>query len=67
MKTIDHNSTRLYDRGREVFGSLERFEQWMNTVLIPFGNKKPKEFLDTADGVNIILDELGRIEHGVLA
>jgi len=39
----------------------------MNTVLLPFGNKKPKEFLDTSLGIRMILDELGRIEHGILA
>ena len=67
MKAIYHNSTQLNNRGTEVFGSLDQFEQWMDTVLIPFGNKKPKEFLGTPDGLNMILDELGRIEHGVLA
>ncbi len=57
----------LYNRGIEMFGSLKEFEQWQDTVLLPFGNKKPKEFLSTADGITMILDELGRIQHGILA
>lgn len=57
----------LYSRGEEVFGSMEKFKIWMGSVLLPFGNKKPKEFLDTSLGIGMILDELGRIEHGVLA
>jgi len=58
---------RLYSRGEEVFGSLNDFKEWMNTVLLPFGNKKPKEFLDTSLGIGMIMDELGRIQHGIFA
>ncbi|WP_217452298.1 antitoxin Xre/MbcA/ParS toxin-binding domain-containing protein [Mucilaginibacter humi] len=39
----------------------------MDTVSIPLGNVKPKDLLDTAFGINSIYDELGRIEHGILA
>ena len=58
---------KLYGRGEEVFGNLENFREWMNTRLIPFGNKKPKEYLDTSIGIRMIQDELGRIEHGIFA
>ncbi len=58
---------RLYSRGEEVFGTMERFRQWMDTILLPFGNKKPKAFLDTSLGIGMIMDELGRIEHGIFA
>jgi putative toxin-antitoxin system antitoxin component (TIGR02293 family) len=57
----------LYTRGEEVFGSLERFREWMNSCLLPFGNKKPKDFLDTSLGIKMIIDELGRIQHGIFA
>ncbi len=58
---------KLYSRGEEVFGSIDNFKEWMNTVLLPFGNKKPKEFLDTSLGIGMIMDELGRIQHGIFA
>lgn len=58
---------RLYSKGSEVFGSLEYFKEWMNTRLIPLGDKKPKEFLDTSMGIDLLMKELGRIEHGVFA
>lgn len=58
---------RLYSRGEEVFGTMEKFKQWMDTQLLPLGNKKPKVFLDTSLGINMIMDELGRIEHGIFA
>ncbi len=58
---------RLYSRGEEVFGSMNDFKNWMDTVLLPFGNKKPKAFLDTSLGIAMIMDELGRIQHGIFA
>lgn len=58
---------RLYSRGEEVFGTMNKFKEWMDATLLPFGNKKPKEFLDTSLGINMIMDELGRIEHGIFA
>jgi putative toxin-antitoxin system antitoxin component (TIGR02293 family) len=58
---------RLYSRGEEVFGTMENFKEWMDTILLPLGNKKPKEFLDTSLGISMLMDELGRIEHGIFA
>ena len=58
---------RLYSKGSNVFDSLEYFKDWMNTTLIPLGNKKPKEFLDTSMGIDLLMKQLGRIEHGVFA
>ena len=58
---------RLYSRGEEVFGSMNDFKEWMDTILLPFGNKKPKDFLDTSLGIGMIMDELGRIQHGIFA
>lgn len=58
---------KLYSRGEVVLGSMQSFRQWMDTALFQLGNKKPKEFLDTSIGINMLLDELGRIEHGIFA
>jgi putative toxin-antitoxin system antitoxin component (TIGR02293 family) len=58
---------RLYSRGEEVFGSLELFKDWMSNTVLALGNKKPKEFLDTSLGIDVLMDELGRIEHGIFA
>jgi putative toxin-antitoxin system antitoxin component (TIGR02293 family) len=57
----------LYKRGIEVFGDEEKFYAWMDYKSIPLGGVKPKELLDTVFGINMIRDELGRIEHGILA
>jgi putative toxin-antitoxin system antitoxin component (TIGR02293 family) len=58
---------RLYGRGEEVFNGMEAFKDWMDTTLMALGNKRPKEFLDTSLGINMLMRELGRIQHGILA
>lgn len=57
----------LYVRGSKVFGSLADFQDWMNTPNRIFDNSKPKDFLDTYSGLEYIMQELGRIEHGFFA
>ncbi|MCB0648311.1 MAG: DUF2384 domain-containing protein [Saprospiraceae bacterium] len=57
----------LYNRGEDVFGSLEKFNKWMSWESIALGGIKPKQLLDTTFGIEMIEDELTRIEHGVLA
>ena len=58
---------RLFSRGSEVFGSLDNFKTWMNSTIVALGNIKPKELLDTSLGIEILQEELGRIEHGIFA
>ena len=58
---------KVYSRGEEVFGTLDAFREWMNSSVMALGNKKPKEFLDTSMGIEMLMEELGRIEHGIFA
>lgn len=58
---------KLYSRGEEIFGSLDKFKAWMNTDVLALGSKKPKSLLDTSLGIEMLIDELGRIEQGVFA
>jgi len=58
---------KLYSRGEEVFGNMDAFKQWMNSSVMALGNKKPKTFLDTSMGIDLLMNELGRIEHGIFA
>ncbi|MBD2754172.1 type II RES/Xre toxin-antitoxin system antitoxin [Spirosoma validum] len=57
----------LYKRGEEIFGNSEKFKGWMNHPSPIFSGKKPIELLDTQFGFQAILDELIRIDWGVLA
>jgi putative toxin-antitoxin system antitoxin component (TIGR02293 family) len=57
----------LYAKGELVFGSIDTFNQWMNTEILSLGNLTPRSFLDTSLGIQLLMKELGRIEHGVFA
>ncbi len=58
---------RVFNRGIQVFGTKDKFVTWITRESIALGNLKPVDLLDTGFGFEIILNELGRIEHGVLA
>jgi putative toxin-antitoxin system antitoxin component (TIGR02293 family) len=59
--------TLLYQNGEEVFGSSELFNQWMNIENVALGGVKPKSLLDSTFGINLIKDELTRLEQGVVS
>ena len=55
----------VYRKGIEVFG--ESFYQWMNAENIALGGVTPKTLLSNSFGIRLLLDEIGRLEYGVLA
>ena len=57
----------LYTRGEEVFGAAEYFLIWLQTENIALGKTKPQDLLGSNFGISLLMDELTRIEHGVLA
>jgi len=59
--------TMLQKYGSTVFGNDDHFAQWMEIDNIALGGSKPKDLLDSTFGINLIKQELGRIEHGILA
>jgi len=58
---------KLYYKGESVFSVKEKFHEWMGRNIPGLGGKKPKELLDTITGINMVEDELIRIEHGILS
>ncbi len=58
---------RLMNYGISVFEDYANFMAWMEASNIPLGGTAPKDILDTTIGVNMVYDQLGRIEHGILA
>lgn len=57
----------FYNKGVEVFGSAQKFNSWLETNNLVLGNVEPKMLLDNSFGINMLRDELTRIEYGVLA
>jgi putative toxin-antitoxin system antitoxin component (TIGR02293 family) len=58
---------RLMIKGTEVFGSRDNFKRWFATPNIALGGTAPSELVNLKTGTQMVMDELGRIEHGVFA
>lgn len=58
---------QIYAIGQEVFGDIDRFNDWLNSVSIPLGGVTPFSLLDTSFGVDLIKKELSRIDYGLFA
>lgn len=56
----------LYNYGVSVFGSKENFDTWLGSKSIALSSK-PKDLLDTIFGIELVNNELSRIEHGIFA
>jgi putative toxin-antitoxin system antitoxin component (TIGR02293 family) len=50
-----------------VFGDKDRFLAWANQPSKALAGKKPLELLGSRFGIDLVLDELGRMEHGVVS
>ena len=53
--------------GIEVFGNNKKFRVWLETPNYVLGNLKPFDLLRDSYGKEMIIGELTRIEHGILA
>lgn len=56
----------LYDKGIDTFGSIVEFKNWLSQHNIGI-DAKPNDLLDSITGINIVMNELNRIDHGILA
>ncbi len=58
---------QLFNKGRTVFGSDEKFFGWLKDRSAALGGESPLSLLDSIFGLDMVFDELMRIEHGVFA
>lgn len=58
---------KLYERGIEVFGNLENFNDWMKTPNYTLNGEEPIALLDSSLGFDLVFQTLGRIEYGVFS
>ncbi len=57
----------LYKRGEQVFGSADYFLIWLQAENLALGKTKPQDLIGSNFGVSLLMDELTRLEHGILA
>ena len=53
--------------GLDVFGEMDKFKLWLSTPNYSLGNLKPLALLSDSYGKEMVLAELNRINHGILA
>ena len=53
--------------GLDVFGEPEKFKLWLDTPNFSLSNHKPIELLKDSYGKEMVIGELTRINHGILA
>lgn len=54
-------------KGYQVFGAKDRYLAWMSQPNKGLGNKTPLSLLSSQFGIEMVYDELGRIEHGIIS
>jgi len=55
---------KLFKSGNDLFGSMDKFHNWLNIENSVMGGEKPVSYLDTFSGIQLVLDELIAIEFG---
>jgi putative toxin-antitoxin system antitoxin component (TIGR02293 family) len=59
--------SKVLERGHEVFGSYEKFNLWLRENPYMLEGQLSLHSLASIEGINNVLTQLGRIEHGILA
>ncbi len=58
---------KVFKRGQEVFGSIDKFYTWIRRSPYMLEGQLSLQSLTSAQGIDMVLTQLGRIEHGILA
>lgn len=57
----------LYEKGISTFGSIVEFNKWLSEPAFGLGKQVPNSLLETITGIELVREELTRIEFGDLA
>lgn len=57
----------LFNKGIEIFGSMNSLMSWLNKPAFGLGDQVPINLMNTNTGIDLIEEELIRIEFGALA
>jgi putative toxin-antitoxin system antitoxin component (TIGR02293 family) len=58
---------KVIKRGMEVFGNLDKFISWLRNNPYMLEGRLSLQSLRSIEGINLVLTQLGRIEHGLFA
>ncbi len=57
----------LYHKGKDIFGSVDSFNNWLHKPSFGLGGRDPYQLMGTLTGIDLVFEELIRIEFGDLA
>jgi putative toxin-antitoxin system antitoxin component (TIGR02293 family) len=57
----------LYTKGTELFGDKINFNDWLEKESYGLGQRRPINLLNTGSGIDLVYEELLRIEFGATA
>jgi len=57
----------VWDQAMEVFKSAEGAQAWLASAVMALDGKTPWETMETAEGIELVLTELGRIKYGIVS
>ncbi len=58
---------KVFQRGKEVFGSLKKFNNWLRNAPFMLEGRLSVHSLSSIEGIHNLITQLGRIEHGIFA
>ena len=61
------NLIKVQKRSIEVFDRPELAEGWLKSPVPALGGDTPMELMISEKGIEMVLNELGRIEHGIVS
>lgn len=51
----------------EVFGNPQAAEDWLISEVVALGGKTPLALIESEAGINMVMQELVRIKHGIVS
>ncbi len=67
LKELALSIQNLYSKGKELFLTHDSFNLWLNKNQMGLEDRKPIEFINTIAGIQMVTEELLRIEYGATA
>ncbi|MEZ8437763.1 antitoxin Xre/MbcA/ParS toxin-binding domain-containing protein [Vibrio splendidus] len=66
-KETKKNYEKAFLTALALCGSEEAANHWFKNPVRGLGNKRPIDMLSTAEDTKVVIDFIGRLEHGVFS
>ncbi len=66
-KETTKNFDKVFQAALALCGNEEAVNHWLKQPVRGLGNKRPIDMLSTAEDTMVVLNLIGRLEHGVFS